>query len=262
VTDSLLKGSLDKIRWARRHAERLDALIDREIRARAYKLRYEYDPNTRYLQLVWDQPAITDPQYGLRIGDAVQQFRSALDLAVWELTILDGSEPGSFSGPKLQFPICTDEGNWNSLGKGQARGVSTNAERVIRENQPCFRLDHPDQDELAFLATLSNQDKHRVITPIQAAVDIDQEAMEKFVAQHLLTGLIESQYFVTPVGKLFKPRQNIVGPLTSPPDPEMNVEVGSSGDLALWDGALVIPTLDNIGHRVERLIRELISAAS
>jgi hypothetical protein len=91
-------------------------------------------------------------------------------------------------------------------------------------------------------------------------VQIDQGAIERGVAA--LVGYLPAHPFVTPVGHLHKPRQTVVSLKLPPgPIPQVRVEADAEGDVAFKDGALVVPTLNQIGLRVEGVIRHLASTA-
>lgn len=256
----LLGGSFDKINWARHHVQKLNSKIDSEIKPRTYQLSHEINSETGDFEIVWDPPAL-DPEFGLRIGDAVHQLRSALDLAVWELTGRNGVDPETLKRPRPQFPIFSSKEDFDSTGVGQIRGVTEALQGVIRENQPYHRGDYAHQDPLAILADLSNTDKHRIINPVQVAVEINTEAIERVLAENVT--LLPSHPFVTPTGSLLKPRQTVVRlQLGDVPPPQMQAEAETSADVALTGGALVIPALNQMGIRAEGVIRHLIGAAS
>lgn len=117
------------------------------------------------------QPAPVD-EWALLFGDAVHNLRSALDSLVWELAHIDGNAPRNPRG--LYFPIVADEARWPSAAKMLDACPIEVVER-IRLMQP-FLIPDPGTSGLEVLATLSNQDKHRM--PIRANMAVQQVAMD------------------------------------------------------------------------------------
>lgn len=106
--------------------------------------------------------------WGLRFGEAVQNARSALDHAVWQLVILSGNDPRKH---RAQFPICSSGVTyWSKTKDGRPStrdrdlaGVAERYRAVIDAAQP-YRGRHSPQDHaLSGLSYLSNVDKHQVI---------------------------------------------------------------------------------------------------
>ena len=105
-------------------------------------------------------------ELGLAIGDAVQNMRHALDHLVYEL-----SSPSARRDGKTQFPVYDDRCRFEVLGAPLIKGISGDERTLIERLQPYQATyaarDHP----LAILNRLANQDKHRVLLPLVAAVN-------------------------------------------------------------------------------------------
>lgn len=118
-----------------------------------------------------NQPPPVD-EWALLFGDAVHNLRSALDSLVWELAHHDGNAPSNPRG--LYFPIVTEEARWPAAAMMLDSCPIEVIER-IRMMQP-FLIPDPGTSGLEVLATLSNQDKHRV--PIRASMTVQQVALD------------------------------------------------------------------------------------
>jgi len=95
-------------------------------------------------------------EMALRLGDALHNFRSALDSLTWALCHLEGKTP---SNPRLiYFPCVTDEKKWTATAKTLSSMPPEFLER-IRQVQP-FAMGGA-ASALRLLVDLSNQDKHR-----------------------------------------------------------------------------------------------------
>jgi len=149
----------------------LDEDIARFARDEDSPFRFEgqFDPETGLHTTrfhVMRKPDWTD--WALRLGDAVHNARSALDLAVWQLVRLNGQNPKAF---RTQFPIESSGTNYwcqTKDGRPSARerclkGVAEDHRAIIDAAQP-YRGPHPAKHHaLSHLAYLSNVDKHQVI---------------------------------------------------------------------------------------------------
>ncbi len=106
-------------------------------------------------------------RWGVLLGDAIHNLRSALDHVIWQLVVLNGEEPGAHN----QWPLCRSrEGYLKPRKKGGVsvretflRGVAKDARAIIDRLQPYRAGPDLDRHFLSSLAPLSNADKHRVI---------------------------------------------------------------------------------------------------
>lgn len=98
----------------------------------------------------------------LLAGEAIQNLRSALDHLIYEK---------SGGNRRTQFPIFTDHCEFQVLAPRKMKGVPEAVRAKIEEVQPYRNAEenvayHP----LAQLSSLSNLDKHRVLTTFVSAV--------------------------------------------------------------------------------------------
>ena len=119
---------------------------------------------------------MTSLRWGVIFGDAIHNFRSALDHLVWQLVLLNGETPTTAN----QFPICDTEADYRNKRKSQLRGVSGPHTAHIDQMQPCRTRIPPGQvSAFAALRDLSNHDKHRLIHLTAFAVDFPtQQALD------------------------------------------------------------------------------------
>lgn len=109
----------------------------------------------------------------LRVGDAVHDFRSALDHLVWQLS-LAGTEGAEPSRPRrVQFPISSSPEDYGRARTTALSDVSREAQDVLESYQPYHgaagRPDNysgPYVHQLTLLQQLSNADKHRLLTTV------------------------------------------------------------------------------------------------
>jgi hypothetical protein len=105
-------------------------------------------------------------ELGLVVGDAIANIRHALDHLIYEM-----SPPSARRRGKTGFPIYTDRCEFQVLGATLLRGIKGDERTMIERHQPYqsgqAAVNHP----LAILNRLANQDKHRVLLPLVAAVN-------------------------------------------------------------------------------------------
>jgi len=113
-----------------------------------------------------------NPQWAIRLGEAIFNLRAALDYLIYSLAYLDSTEPQNFT----QFPICStpeafDQAANQNLKPNDPRcllrGVSSPHIAAIKALQPNNNRGL-DPHWLAQLKGLSNPDKHRHLTIVQS----------------------------------------------------------------------------------------------
>lgn len=152
-----------------RGIEHADLLCD-EARAfeesQAYVLRTEQEPrppeHIHYTCFAVKQREMPD-HWPLLAGDALQNFRSALEHAVWEA-----------SAPRFrrraQFPIFRDRCEFQVIGRPMIAGLKAPIRALVEQAQPCnIQPDTPEFDPLWILSSLSNLDKHRSLATVVAS---------------------------------------------------------------------------------------------
>jgi hypothetical protein len=165
VMSQPLDDARAKLSRANLHAEALRADIRDAGQGEPYTipLAEDLDEDTGDLHLRVAYETARPERWGLLIGDALHNFRSALDNAWWQLAVRHlGREPTEKEAPKIQFPIKRPGGRWNP---DHVRGwVGDNATKFAGDVQIDERGEragvfHP----LVELARLANIDKHRNI---------------------------------------------------------------------------------------------------
>lgn len=112
-------------------------------------------------------------EWGLLLGDAVHNARSALDALVWDLAHSGGATPSKPG--RVAFPVTTNEREWMNNMKALETVPEAHLER-IRLAQPWVTSpDNPQLDWLSVLSRLDNDDKHRgrvVAVPLEEGVEL------------------------------------------------------------------------------------------
>jgi hypothetical protein len=111
-------------------------------------------------------PVLPGPEWGLVIGDCVQNLRAALDHTAFSLTPV---EVRVANPRKPQFPLFDDEPSYHKHGESRIADVDPQAKATIERFQP-YNQSNPKTDSLYLLEVLSNIDKHRVIHAVAHVV--------------------------------------------------------------------------------------------
>lgn len=148
------------------HVEILRADISEAGQGEPYTipLREEFD-DTGTLYLRVDRLTARPEYWGLLVGDALHNFRSALDHGWWQLALRHmPSEPTDKEAKHIQFPILREGGTWDP--RNHLQWVGETVTTYVGVLQPDARGYPPDViHPLVALNRFSNVDKHRNIHP-------------------------------------------------------------------------------------------------
>lgn len=147
-----LEGPRAKLERAREHLDALGRELLPFSKSTTYPVRYGRDPQTN--EHVWriDPPSVPI-RVSLLAGDALHNLRSALDHLVWQLVLANGNTPTKTN----EFPIFDNPDKYDKEVETKLRGVSKDAQHVIRGVQPFSQED----SVLFVLHELDIVDKHR-----------------------------------------------------------------------------------------------------
>jgi hypothetical protein len=198
-----LEGPLAKLRRAREHVDELEGYIGSRLRGQTYHLAHQFDADSRVYKLLFEEPPAMPPEFGVRIGDAVHNLRSALDHLVWQLIRANGRNPKQ-QPASPQFPIYAAKpvprDDWDPWAR--IEWVSPPARTFIEGFQPYQPGNGGIDDPLAVLQKLSNRDKHRVIVPVYLGHEFDVEPVLSRLAGSPDVGPIDLPFYIWPGGVL------------------------------------------------------------
>jgi hypothetical protein len=107
-------------------------------------------------------------RWGLLLGDAVHNLRSALDHLVYELAVGVSHRRPPPGWRHLEFPILDDSHHWRGPKDRRLKGLSHEMRTAIETVQPYKSgpVDIAHSDKLWIVHELDNADKHREIRPV------------------------------------------------------------------------------------------------
>lgn len=172
MTEPSLDGAFAKLDRADAHLRGLKKSLEGFLEEHPYGVVSQEDPDTGECVLygkVRKRPPVLD--WGVCIGDVVQNLRSALDHLAWQLALQH--RPDEEPPANTAFPIFKDKDRFlvevaNSK-RSPIAGIDPAVHERIRELQPCYRGNRPWADPLWVLHRLANDDKHRMLHVVQVA---------------------------------------------------------------------------------------------
>jgi hypothetical protein len=157
----LPRSSALKLARAHAHVDDLRAKIARANGGKHPAIEFvrEYEPDDHAIVFKAKSLPQIPEDAGVLVGDAIHNYRCALDHLWWQLALDHlGREPSEKEARSIQFPIIDPSANWAT-----SRFLE-HVERKAADHAKTFQLDH-GRDELHILNYLSNRDKHRLIQP-------------------------------------------------------------------------------------------------
>lgn len=239
MPDPLLAVKL-KIRRAHEHLHFLQLAIQGFFQREPYNTLSRFDRQTdRYvvsLVVREDPPA----EWGPMIGDFVNNLRSALDHLAVALVKRSGG-----ATDRTSFPIFAErpaESQW----KASIVGMQPDHITAILAVQPFNNPQPPGLiDTLRWLRELSNQDKHRALTPLVGVLGEGIRCCTVLKIQDCLLGPFESTISTGPVPPHGTEVANAIVTPTGP-NPEVDVRVQMSVGVCL--NAPPIPPSAGVGE--------------
>lgn len=96
-------------------------------------------------------------------GDVVHNLRSALDQLAWQLVLEGSGKPSKKEAKLIYFPIHKDCNKF--VDNLVVQKMTIKHRDIVEQFQP-FTAPVPDEHPLVVIQDLSNDDKHRLLTPI------------------------------------------------------------------------------------------------
>jgi hypothetical protein len=173
-------GAWIKWAWAIRHAQQLQseiATFTADLDPDSLRVSVEYDAKRHGFPVVITDLPVLPIKCGVLLGDAVHNFRSALDHIAWAMvdrgrTPLSDLNEGTKRG--IAFPLCDhkaarnskDRTGWIKSSNRNLPGVRRADLALVRAYQPYRHGRRRNIHGLAILSALDNLDKHRTIQPL------------------------------------------------------------------------------------------------
>jgi hypothetical protein len=153
-------GVQQKLTHAQMHFEACKAQMTRYFDSKPCRMVRDADSPTNNPTFTFQVTKPVPAHLTLRMGDCLQNLRSALDYLVWELVLATKKQPSKDN----MFPICvTPEGFKKALKGKRLEGIDSAAADLIGSFQPYHSGTQWDAEAmpLAALDNLVNINKHR-----------------------------------------------------------------------------------------------------
>jgi hypothetical protein len=276
VPASQLEGSWDKLERAKTHVEQLRAEMIEAGGGEAdppIPVRREFDKESRSVVSYIESLPEVRKEWGLVIGDAVHNFRCALDHLWWQLALRNlRREPTRKEARDIQFPIYGVEADF--WGSRYLKHVSSDAAKEANAFQPystpqaglppvpaAFAVTfHP----LAVLNSLSNTDKHQVVHVTYAVVSQGEwrlstdtlRGRDCVMENRTVDGGEQVPWRMVGFGGPPRVDDPIFEVFIRPtgPDPDIDLKARFTGAVAMGKSWHVLRTLDAIGEWIVAIL--------
>jgi hypothetical protein len=158
------------------HAEAITQEADTFLNAHpeptfAVRFAGEVHPGAEGMCGIYVERGYPDPPdlFPMLLGDAIHNYRCVLDHVAWQLVAAGGVTLTPGAARRVQFPIYEDETKFDNEVASRLPGVAPAAAEAIRRRLS-FKNGQADATPLHTLQALSNDDKHRSIHLVTAAL--------------------------------------------------------------------------------------------
>lgn len=157
-----MDGPRAKVERAAENINLLNSAVGRFFETGPYEIVGEFDAECS--QYVWSVKITQQPplELGVMLGEAVHNLRSALDLLVWQLVLLNAGVPSR----ENYFVVARSKAEFDRRAGVRLQGIADAHFAFIEKLQPYHAGGRADGHFLVLLSWLSNTDKHRVIHPM------------------------------------------------------------------------------------------------
>jgi hypothetical protein len=246
-----------KFGWAIVHADALNE----EIAAHAlssegrtpFKTARYYDPKRHCIVLPIYSIEPFPIRWGLRLGDVVHGYRSALDHVAWAVVKRGRAKLTEKQERNVLFPIAKRREDFNSSLALRLPGASRADIAAIRRYQPYQRGQRNlSKHVLSILASLSNDDKHRTVQPVWAlperATWAVGEQRDCILSRSTTRARRETLKVGTELVAIYVRKTG--------PNPEVEVYGEVAADVAINDQTWLRNWLDETTRFINQLLRE------
>ncbi len=165
LSEDELESTRRKLTRGIEHVRTLGAEIEAYEKRSAYRFEWETDRRSarqvEYRCFALEREPMPE-HWPLLAGEAIQNLRSSLDHFVFA---------ASGGADRTQFPIFTDPLKYGRKASAMLSGIPAATRESIERQQPYHEApEAPTMAALEQLRSLSNLDKHRVLTTVASAV--------------------------------------------------------------------------------------------
>jgi hypothetical protein len=179
VQDTACNGPRAKIDRTNSHIKGLQTEINQFLARQPYRIFVQNDTEVRQNRLCCEVRELAPVSFGLIVGDAIHNLRTALDILANDLVVFCTGKPDQ----EVYFPIYNDAATFESRGVKRIEGASPAIIDLLRSVQPYNSGDNA----LRCLHDLDIRDKHKLIIPT-----VSHPAFHGFTARQRGTGGIMS----------------------------------------------------------------------
>ena len=249
MQSSPFDGPKLKIARGRRHVAELDAKVTAYLKDDTWAMLLQLDKYTGKHRIALKGKAQIPGEFSTIFGDAIHNFRTALDILANDLVALSGVQP-----KKVYFPFGKDAAGFEDELKAKMAQAPVDIQEIVRSLRPFTGI-------LRALHDLDIADKHIAIMSIAAGGHTGSLPMRKTNVESLPSGGGRLTY----EADLRALRTTPIDLTGFPPDPDPDVETvgkiaGSELDLVIHsgmplEGSSVVKALKQLRDLVESIVQ-------
>ena len=259
----LYSGCWHKLDWAKRHVDEFQRSVDAwgaNFHGKPpFEFRNEFDPDSNCFTLFTTDVADAPPEWSLIIGDALTNFRAALDYLAHDL-VGRGSKPELRGTSTPQFVIARESKDFPGALKGRMPGIQSAHATIVEYYQPYRWLDVKELHPFFLLDHLVRWDKHRQIQPVFAqhagSVSMGVTGNSDFRVTRTEPGLAYKTFPLAPRLEADAELLRVFGERTGP-NPDVKVQYEGAVAVTFEDGRWARDTLDQVGAMIAQLFTEI-----
>lgn len=259
----LYSGCWHKLDWAKRHVDEFQRSVDAwgaNFHGKPpFEFRKEFDSDSNCFTLFTTDVADAPPEWSLIIGDALTNFRAALDYLAHDL-VGRGSQPQLRGTSTPQFVIARESKDFPGALKGRMPGIQSAHATIVEYYQPYRWLDVKELHPFFLLDHLVRWDKHRQIQPVFAqhagSVSMGVTGNSDFRVTRTEPGLAYKTFPLAPRLEADAELLRVFGERTGP-NPDVKVRYEGAVAVTFEDGRWARDTLDQVGAMIAQLFTEI-----
>ncbi|WP_395602167.1 hypothetical protein AB4P97_05570 [Pseudomonas sp. A1230] len=199
-----------------------------------------------YISVVIKQLPVDSIVLPLVLGDAIHNYRSALDYLWWQFAKKKlGRDPTDREAPKVQFPLLSREDDW---GRRYFDYVFAPDVEYIKKYQP-FNAGNGEYSALEALREISNHDKHRTLNPLMGMAN--ESALNNLSKFNVKVEVMNLPDVLEPGVEVFRVHTEIEAI-----NVECDIEVYFKVYLAVQNGWNILTAFEAIDEQCEKILKE------
>lgn len=217
---------------------------------------YDFDPDRQAVIISVGSVKRLPPYWSTTLGDALFNYRCALDHVAWALVTRGSSPPSKLSDwqqRKINFPVVSDGTAFTAKAIEALPGITVSDLAIVRARQPYKKNRIIKGHWLLTLRALNDQDKHREVRALYLRPTGGTVEFLSPPRDCVVTGdkWVTDPMLIQGGAKLGEIPLRITGP-----NPHVAVTTHLTGELAIDKDTAIARVLDITARQIKNLLEE------